>query len=119
MVQLPGDYYTLTIVPDDYSYSVTVTDNNTDVTSQVQRKEEQVTKEGNTYTVVNYIYKINNVQATHNIVVQCSANNALYIKISNDWVQASHVYVKINDAWRGVQDYSTLFDQTKIYVNDN
>ncbi len=119
MVQLPGDYYTLTIVPDDYSYNVTVTDNNTDVTSQVQRKEEEITKEGNTYTVVNYIYKLNNIQATHNIVVQCSAANSLYIKINGGWVQATHVYVKENNIWSEVQDYSTLFDPDEIYVSGN
>lgn len=119
MVQLPGDYYTLTIVPDDYSYSVTVTDNNTDVTSQVQRKEEEVTKDGNTYTVVNYIYKLNNIQATHNIFVQCSGNNALYIKISNNWVQATKVYKKISGVWVEQTDYSTLFDPNEIYVAGN
>lgn len=119
MVQLPGDYYTLTIVPDDYSYNVTVTDNNTDVTSQVQRKEEEITKEGNTYTVVNYIYKLNNIQGAHNIVVQCSATNTLYIKINGSWVQATKVYMKISGAWVEQTDYTTVFDPNQIYVSGN
>lgn len=117
MVQLPGDYYTLVIVPDDYSYDVTVTDNNTNVTSQVQRKEEEITKDGNTYTVVNYIYKLNNIQATHNIVVQCSAANSLYIKINGSWVQATKVYKKISGTWVEQTDYSTVFDPNQIYVS--
>ena len=102
MVQLPGDSYHLTIVPDDYSYNVSVTDNNTDVTSQVQRKEEQITKDGNTYTVVNYIYKINNVQATHNIIATCSPSESLHVKLNGSWIQVTKIYKKINNAWTEV-----------------
>ena len=117
MVQLPGDYYLLTIVPDDYSYEVTVTDNNTDVTSQVQRKEEEITKEGNTYTVVNYIYRLSNIQATHNIVVQASSNtsNPFYIRVGNSWVKASKVYIRSGDKWSEVQDYDGILDLTQVY----
>ncbi len=115
MVQLPGDYYTLTIVPDDYSYNVTVTDNNTDVTSQVQRKEEEITKNGNTYTVVNYIYRLSNIQATHNIVVQASTNNPFYIRVGNSWVKASKVYIRSGNQWSEVQDYDGILDLTQVY----
>jgi hypothetical protein len=117
MVQLPGDYYSLTIVPDDYSYSVTVTDNNTDVTSQVQRKEEEITKNGNTYTVVNYIYRLSNIQATHNIVVQASSNinNPFYIRVGNSWVKATKVYVRSGNQWSEVQDYDGILDLTQVY----
>ena len=117
MVQLPGDYYLLTIVPDDYSYNVTVTDNNTDVTSQVQRKEEEITKEGNTYTVVNYIYRLSNIQATHNIVVQASSNisNPFYIRVGDSWVKASKVYIRSGNKWSEVQDYDGILDLTQVY----
>ena len=84
MVQLPGDYYTLVIIPDDYSSKITVMDNNIDVTSQIQKKEEEVTKDGNTYTVINYIYKLSNIQATHDIIVHCSTDRSLYVKINSN-----------------------------------
>lgn len=84
MVQLPGDYYTLVIIPDDYSSKFTVMDNNIDVTSQIQKKEEEVTKDGNTYTVINYIYKLSNIQATHDIIVHCLTDRLLYVKINSN-----------------------------------
>lgn len=102
MVHLQGDTYRLTIVPDDYAYNVSVTDNNVNVSSQVQRKEEQVTKDGNTYTVVNFIYTLNNIQATHNIVVICTLNESLYLKVNNSWVMVSKIYKKINNVWTEV-----------------
>jgi len=109
MVQLPGDSYSLTIVPDDYSYEVSVTDNNVNVTQRVQRKEEELTKDGNTYTVVNYIYKITNIQATHTIVVQCSSSVQLYIKINNSWVRAKKIYKKVSNTWQevSIEDLNT------------
>lgn len=116
LVYLPGDYYSLTIVPDDYSYEVSVIDNNVDVASQVERKEEEITKNGSTYTVVNYIYKISNVQATHNIVVTCQSSSALYLKITGSFTEVRTPFVKVSGAWRSVDDISTLFESNKIYV---
>lgn len=99
MVQLPGDYYTLVIIPDDYSSKITVMDNNIDVTSQIQKKEEEVTKDGNTYTVINYIYKLSNIQATHDIIVHCSTDRSLYVKINSNWMLARKVLVKQSGVW--------------------
>lgn len=99
IVQLPGDTYTLTIVPEDYSYEISVTDNNVDVTSSVERVVQEVTKDGITYTVVNYIYRVSNIQATHTIAVDCHASIRLYIKIGGNFVQASKVYKKISGNW--------------------
>ena len=102
MVHLQGDTYRLTIVPDDYTYNVSVTDNNVNVSSQVQRKEEQVTKDGNTYTVVNFIYNLTNIQATHTIEVICTSNESLHLKVNNSWVRVTKIYKKINNAWTEV-----------------
>lgn len=102
MVHLQGDTYRLTIVPDDYTYNVSVTDNNVNVSSQVQRKEEQVTKDGNTYTVVNFIYMLTNIQATHNIVVICTTSESLHLKVNNSWVRVSKIYKKTNNVWTEV-----------------
>ena len=98
-VALPGDSYQLTIVPDNYSFDVSVTDNNVNVTSSVQKIEQEVTKDGNTYTVVNYVYTLSNIQATHNIGVACLSTSNTYIKLDDRWVTINRVYKKINGAW--------------------
>lgn len=117
IVQLPGDSYRLTIVPDDYSYIVGITDNNVDRTAYLERKEEEVTKEGVTYTVVNYIYNLTNVQGAHNIIVTCSSqNSSLYIKINGSWVQANRVYVKTSGVWREESDPSSAFVSNVVYT---
>lgn len=119
MVQLPGDTYRITIVPDDYSYSVSVSDNGVDVTSSVERKEEQITKEGVTTMVVNYIYTISNIQATHNIIVSCSASTSesLYIKISGAYVKVSKIWKKADDRWNEVT-VNTLTEPA-IFISKN
>lgn len=119
MVQLPGGTYRITIVPDDYSYSVTVSDNRVDVTSSVERKEEQITKEGVTTTVVNYIYTISNIQATHNIIASCSASTSesLYIKISGAYVRVSKIWKKSDDRWNEVA-VNTLTEPA-IFISKN
>lgn len=119
MVQLPGDTYRLTVIPDDYSYDITVTDNNVDVTSSVQKKEEEITKEGVTTTVVNYIYTLNNIAATHNIVVACFGSGGVYVKVSDSWVMVSKIYKKQNNAWVEQSDISNIFETGKIYINDS
>lgn len=117
MVQLPGDAYRLTVVPDDYAYDISVTDNGTDVTSSVERKEEQITKEGVTTTVINYIYTILNIQATHNIVVSCFGGESLYIKISGAYVKVSKIWKKIDDEWDEVA-LNTLTEPA-IFISKN
>ncbi len=119
MVQLPGDTYRLTVIPDDYSYDIAVTDNNVDVTNSVQKKEEEITKEGVTITVVNYIYTLNNIAATHNIVVSCFGSGGVYVKVSDSWVTVSKIYKKQNNAWVEQSDISDIFETGKIYINDS
>ena len=117
LVCLPGDSYLLRIVPDSYLYNVSVKDNNVDVTGYVERKEQIIQKEGQDVTVVNYIYKINDVQETHNIVVNC-VPSAIYIKIQSTWVKVNKVYKKENGNWNEVLDFfdlTNLFDTSKVY----
>lgn len=86
MVQLPGDSYRLTIVPKNSSDSITLRDNNVDVTSQLERKEVTTEKDGQTITVVNYIYRLSNIQATHNLVVSSALQQlSSSIKLNNQW----------------------------------
>ena len=115
LVYLPGDNYSLTIIPDNYSYSVSVKDNNVDVTGYVERKEQIIQKEGQSITVVNFIYKLNNVQATHNIVVNCFPSSAIHIKIQSTWVKANKVYKKEDGRWSEITDFTNLFDTMKVY----
>ena len=111
MVQLPGDEYRLTIVPNESGDTVTLTDNNTDVTSQLERKEVQVEKEGVTTTVVNYIYRITNIQATHNInVVSTPQGLDSYIKSNNQWKQGE-ILMKQDDRWSSLR-------YTRIWVHN-
>ena len=101
-VLLAGDTYKLVIVPDDYSYDVSVTDNNTNVTGNVQRIEQEITKNGETVTIVNYEYTLTNVNATHTIEVVCTPNESLYVKLNGSWVQVTKIYRKVNNVWTEV-----------------
>ena len=115
LVYLPGDTYSLTVVPDDYSYDITLTDNNVDVTSNVTRVEEEITKEGVTYTVVNFEYKIYNINATHNIVVTCQGAERVFIKINNAYTGVSKIYKKSGSTWSEVSADSLIGDYVYIY----
>ena len=86
MVQLPGDSYRLTIAPKNNGDTITLRDNNVDVTSQLERKEVTTEKDGQTITVVNYIYRLSNIQATHNLVVSSALQQlSSSIKLNNQW----------------------------------
>ena len=117
MVYLPGEAYTLTIVPDETGYTVSATDNGADVTAYLERKEAVVEKGGVQTTVVNYIYKINSVNSGHTINVVASPQGQgvtsmvktntgwregiLKMKINNSWVSVnpSDVYGKTGGTW--------------------
>lgn len=116
MVQLPGDSYKLTIIPDNTGATVTATDNGTDITNSLERKEIETVKEGVTSTTVNYIYRLNDIQATHNISVSISSGQVLSMKINGNWVEVRVVKKKIGGVWETITDYENLFDSNKIYI---
>ena len=121
-VVLDGNGYFLTIVPDDYSYQVSVFDNNVDVTSNVVRKEQEVTKDGNTYTVVNYTYDLTNIHTTHNLTITCNSTSTLFIKLNGSWISATKVYKKVSNAWVEQDDIQTLLndlDKPLFYQETN
>lgn len=121
MVQLPGDNYTLTVVPDNPTDTLTLTDNGVDVTNDVERKEVEIVKEGVTSITVNFIYTITDIQTGHTLVALCEKQiitNDLYTKINNTWKTTNKAFKKNNDRWEEVSDYSELFIQGKIYVRD-
>lgn len=112
-VKLPGDGYKLNIVPNNISAGVTITDNNIDVTTLLQR-EEGVDKYNN--TVVSYTYILTDIQATHNLIVQVGeVITTLYCKINNTWRPVTKAYKKVNGSWVEISDLTTVFSKTKNY----
>ena len=99
-VKLPGDSYRLNIVPTNVSAQVTITDNGTNVTSQLE-KEEGYDKQGN--PAVSYTYRLSNIAATHNLIITCgTVSTKIYIKNGNTWSAYTKAYIKMNGTW--VQD---------------
>lgn len=120
MVELPGAGYTLTVVPDNPTDTLTLTDNGVDVSESVERKEVEIVKEGITSITVNFIYTLTDIQTGHTLIALCERHittNSLYIKINNTWVEASKVFRKVNNKWEEVSDYSSLFDEGNIYIH--
>ncbi len=98
-IVLPGDEYKLTIVPENQNETVTLYDNGTDVSSQLQVVNVEKEEDGQTVTIKNYIYRLSNVQAAHNLSVQTTKPIIpLLVKINGNWVSASY-YGKIGNAW--------------------
>lgn len=116
MVELPGDSYKLTIVPNNITDTVLLTDNNIDVTNSLVMKQETIEKDGNQYTIKNYIYTLTNIQTGHTLSVTIHGSNAIYIKQNSNWVQLVNVYQKENDRWTVVEDLESLFDDGTIYI---
>lgn len=119
MVALPGDDYRLTIVPKNSTDTVSVTDNGTNVTGNLERKEITTEKEGEPITTVNYIYRLTNVQTAHTINVMSELGQVIYRKEDGSW-EIKKVWQK-NDKgqWQEISDYSNLFDENTIYINNN
>lgn len=117
MVQLPGDTYKLTIVPNNIDDIVTITDNNVDVTNSLVKKEEIIEKEGQQITIVNYIYTLNNIQATHTLTVLSTSRETLFRKVNSNWGRITKAYKKINNNWQEVTVFDDLFDDETIYIN--
>ena len=118
IVQLPGDTYRLVIVPENTGDTITVRDNNIDVTGSLVKKEETVQKEGSAVTVVNYIYTLSNIQTGHTIIVASEVSGALYVKTTTGWVEARRIWKKNSkDEWVEQTDLANIFATNKIYIN--
>lgn len=100
---LEDERFVVTISDVDDRSKITVTDNGTDVTSQLV--------DGSTRTV--YTYTIQ-VASDHDIVVKDS--QIIYYKGNSGWVQCSGVYVKENGSWVKQTDIRDLFKDYTIYV---
>lgn len=117
MVALQGDLYKLTIVPNNTGDTITLRDNNVDVTNTLEKKQETIEKEGQLITVVNYIYALSNVQTGHTLVVYTQASEGeWYLKSNGTWNIVT-VYKKINGTWVEQGTDISVFDSGSIYVH--
>lgn len=116
-VKLEGDSYRLTIVPDDPNATVTITDNNADVTGSLELKTSEVEKDGSTVTYKSYNYSISNISAAHTLLISCATNGTYYMKVNGAWVAFSKVYKKIDDRWQEQSDFSNIFGTNTIYIS--
>ena len=119
-VKLSGDSYSLTIIPDDSTATVTLTDNNIDRTSQLEYYEGE-DKYGN--TVVNYIYRLTNINATHTLAISCAsgATQKIFLKTNGNWVEYEKVYLKVNGSWveQTPSTWGTIFSTSTTYEKKN
>lgn len=118
MVALPGDDYRLTIVPEKSTDTVSLTDNGTDVTGNLERKEVQTEKEGQTITTVNYIYRLTNIQAAHTLNVSVAGGQVLMVKTNGNWVTVLKAFKKDERGWNEVTDYESLFENGELYFKN-
>lgn len=116
MVILPGESYRLVIVPSSANVAVTATDNNVDVTSQLEYKEETIEKDGQTITAVNYVYSLSDIQTGHTIsvVVTPESGTPLFLKISGTWRRVRKMYKKTDGRWVEDTNYSDAFNVENI-----
>ena len=116
MVALPEDYYRLVIVPEKPTDIISLTDNGIDMTGNLERKEIQTEKEGQTITTVNYIYRLTNIQATHTLNVLSSARQILSVMREGTWISTTKVFKRDKKGWNEITDCENLFEPGKIYI---
>lgn len=110
---LPGNSYTINIVPNAVTDTVGLTDNGTNVTSSLS-KDKGLDKNGN--TIASYSYVLSNVQENHDIsVLAVPANSILYEKINGKWTVITDAYYKENGHWVK-KDLSFFNDLDLTYI---
>ena len=115
-VELEGDNYKLTIVPNNINDVITVRDNNINVSNSLEMKTSTIEKDGRTITYKSYNYTLTNISAAHNIVVSTTSGSTVYYKVNGSWVSVSKVYKKIDDRWQEQTNFDNLFDTNTIYI---
>ena len=97
-VVLDGDNYKVTVVPENVTDSVSLYDNNIDVTTNLER-EDGYDKYNN--PAVSYTYRLTNISATHTLVFAsaAAATDKFYFKQNNTWIEVGKIYLKVNGSW--------------------
>ena len=107
-VKLDMQPYSIKIVPNAITDTVTLTDNG--VTKTIER-EDGFDKDNN--PAVSYTYTINQVTATHNLIITSTtvaSTDSLFIKQNGSWINILKVYKKIDNRWE---------EQNLSYMSDN
>ena len=119
-VKLPGDDYSVTIVPDNINDTVVLFDNEVDHSAELIRTQ---TTDKSGSTIVVYTYELSNIDTEHRIVAGCTSTNTakIYLKVNGSWKQFSKIYVKIDGAWveQNALVWSALFDTSESYRKMN
>lgn len=111
-VSLPGEQYSLIVIPDGRNYEVTMIDNNRDVTSKLELLD--------TEDVYYYVYTIKSVTYNHNIVVTCNkiAGTPLYIKTNDSFVNVIQIWKRSNTGWVPAT-VEELTDESLMFFNSS
>ena len=113
VVVMPGDSYTINIVPSAVTDTVGLTDNGVNVTANLIR-DKGLDKQGN--TIASYSYSLSNIQEHHELqIVSVPADSILYLKINNNWKVITDAYYKENGAWVK-KDLSFFSDIDMTYI---
>lgn len=97
VVVMPGDNYTINIVPNAVTDTVGLSDNGVNVTAELI-KDKGLDKEGN--TIASYSYSLSNIQEHHELqIVSVPADSILYLKINDNWKVITDAYYKENGTW--------------------
>ena len=97
VVVMPGDNYTINIVPNTITDTVGLTDNGNNVTANLN-KDKGIDKDGN--TIASYSYILSNIQANHELqIASIPADSILYLKMNNKWIPVTDTYYKENGVW--------------------
>lgn len=112
-VVLDNDSYKLTVVPKESGNTVSIIDNGVDTTQNLEKKEVTIIKEGVEHTVVNYIYRLLDVNTAHTLTISEISTSQLYLKRLGVWENVRKVFRKDDDKW--VEIDANDIDGTKIY----
>lgn len=113
VVIMPGDSYTINIVPSAVTDTVGLTDNGVNVTANLIR-DKGLDKEGN--TIASYSYSLSNIQEHHELqIVSVPADSILYLKINDNWKVITDAYYKENGSWVK-KDLSFFSDIDMTYI---
>lgn len=113
VVVMPGDSYTINIVPSAVTDTVGLTDNGVNVTANLIR-DKGLDKQGN--TIASYSYSLSNIQEHHELqIVSVPADSILYLKINDNWKVITDAYYKENGTWVK-KDLSFFSDIDMTYI---
>lgn len=113
IIAMPGNDYTINIVPGSITDTVGLTDNGINVTGTLI-KDKGMDKEGN--TIASYSYSLSNIQENHELqIVSIPADSILYLKLNDKWTVVTDAYYKENGQWVK-KDLSFFSDIDMTYI---